>query len=365
MRSRCSNVSARSKEYAIASATTTTGARRPTLHDVAETAGVAVSTVSRYLNGQLSLMPDTETRILAAMEKLNFSRTTKSSRGKSTRPGVIGLIVPQIGSTYFARLTQSIVRAADGHGLAVIVASTLSQARKQVEYVEMLAARDVVGIIYAGNTTSNSALSNLVQSGLPVVVIDEALVGGVPIDTVVVDDYAGAYQATAHLTSLGHERIALVTGPSDLLSVGERARGYRDAMLRAGLDPTEQVQLSGAFSEEFGVGVLSHLLAAPQPPTAVFAASDTIALGIVVGARNLGVRIPEDLSIVGFDDTPEAALISPRLTTVRTPLDRMAASALTLLAARIEDPSGPAQTIVTAVALVMGDSSEPPTQRLP
>lgn len=334
--------------------------RRPSLHDVAEHANVAVSTVSRYLNGQLTVKPDTESRILRSMEELGFSRTTRSTRSKASRSGVIGLVVPQIGNTYFGRIAESVVSAADAHGLSVLMASTLSHSRKQLEYVDLLAAKDVAGIVYAGNTTSNRALSGLIESGLPVVVIDEALVGTPPVDTVVVDDYAGAYQATAHLTSLGHERIALVTGPSGLKSVAERRRGFADAMTRAGLDPDAQVHLSGAFNEDFGVGALSHILAAPSSPTAVFAASDTIALGIMLGAKNLGVRVPEDLSIAGFDDAPGAGYVSPRLTTVRTPVDRMAASALTLLVERIDHRPAGVQRVVTPVALVVGESTAPP-----
>lgn len=336
--------------------------RRPSLHDVAENANVAVSTVSRYLNGQLALKPDTESRILRSMEELGFSRNARSTRSKASRSGVIGLVVPQIGNTYFGRIAESVVAAADAHGLAVLMTSTLNHSRKQLEYVDMLASKDVAGIVYLGNTTSNRALSGLIESGLPVVVIDEALVGTPPVDTVVVDDYAGAYQATAHLTSLGHERIALVTGPGGLKSVAERRRGYTDAMVRAGLDPDAQVHLSGAFSEDFGVGALSHILAASSSPTAVFAASDTIALGIMLGAKNLGVRVPDDLSIAGFDDTPGAGYVTPRLTTVRTPVDRMAASALTLLVERIDHGSTAVQRVVTPVALVVGESTAPPAQ---
>lgn len=334
--------------------------RRPSLHDIAETANVAVSTVSRYLNGQLPLKPDTESRVLQAIEELGYSRVPRAGRGTKISSGVIGLVVPQIGNVYFGRIAESVVAASEAQGLSVVIASTFNHSRKQLEYVELLAEKDVAGIIYAGNFTSNRALSALIEAGTPVVVIDEALVGAPPVDTVVVDDYAGAYQATAHLASLGHERIALVTGPAGLQSVQERRRGYRDALIRAGLDADQQVVLSGAFSEDFGVGALSHLLSSPLAPTAVFAASDTIALGIMMGARSVGVRIPDDLSVIGFDDIPGAGYVSPRLTTIRTPVDKMAAAAVTMLVERIDNPNRPVQTQVTAVALVAGESSSAP-----
>lgn len=334
--------------------------RRPSLHEIAESAQVAVSTVSRYLSGQLPLKPDTESRVLQAMEELGYSRSDHSTRGRPTHTGVIGLVVPNIGSSYFSRIAESVVATAEAQGISVVITSTLNHSRKQLKYVELLNSRQVSGIIYAGNYTSNKALSSVIAAGLPVVVIDEALVGAPPVDTVLVDDYAGAYQATAHLVSLGHEKIALVTGPSSLKSVHERRRGYEDALRRADIDPAEQLYLSGAFAQDFGVGALSHILAAEQRSTAVFAASDTIALGIMTGARNLGVSIPDDISVVGFDDIPEASYITPRLTTVRTPVEKMAGTAVAMLVDRIDSSDRPVSTSVTAVALVVGDSSAAP-----
>lgn len=339
---------------------TVADARRPSLHDIAEAAQVAVSTVSRYLNGQLPLKPDTEARVVKAMESLGYVRGSRTSRAKPTRLGTIGLIVPQIGSEYFGRIADSVVASAESQGFSVLIASTQNHSRKQLEYVELLADKEISGIIYAGNYASNLALSAVIEQGTPVVVIDEALVGAPPTDTVLVDDYAGAYQAVAHLISLGHRRIALVTGPPTLNSVHERRRGYEDALSRAGIDPDAQVQLSGQFSEDFGVSAISRLMVSKEPPTAVFAASDTIALGMMVGARNSGIAIPDDLSIVGFDDSPGAGYVSPRLTTVRTPVDKMAATAVTALIDRIEHPSRAIQVAVTPVVLVIGESSAPP-----
>lgn len=340
---------------------TTAVDRQPSLHEIAQAAGVSVSTVSRYVNGQLALKPDTESRVRAAMEALGYSRSARGSRSRATRSGVIGLVVPQIGSAYFGRIAERIVAAAESQGLSVLVASTLSHARKEKHYVSLLIERSVDAVVYAGNHTSNPALSRVIESGVPVVVIDEALVDGPPVDTVVVDDYAGAYQAVAHLTSMGHERIAFVSGPPALASVKERGRGYRDALMKAEIDPDSQVTLSGAFSEDFGVGALSHLLAADRPPTAVFAASDTIALGIMTGASNLRVRIPDDLSVVGFDDVPAAGYVSPRLTTVRTPVERMASAAVTMVIEHLDDPRCPVQRVVLPVALVLGETVAAPS----
>lgn len=337
--------------------------RRTSFRDIAAAAGVAVSTVSRYLNGQMILKPETEARVLQAMDALGYAQSSRRPNAPVVRLGVIGLVVPQIGNDYFSRIADSVVTSAESQGFSVLIASTQNHSRKQLEYVDLLAGAAVSGIIYAGNYVSNSALSSVIEQGTPVVVIDEALIGAPPTDTVLVDDYAGAYQAVAHLAALGHQRIALVTGPSSLNSVQERRRGYIDALRKANIDPDDQIQISGEFSEDFGVGAVSRLMAAKEPPTAVFAASDTIALGVMIGARNSGISIPQDLSIVGFDDSSGAGYVTPRLTTVRTPLDKMAAMAVAALIERIESPRRPAQTAITPVVLVVGESSAPPKSR--
>lgn len=335
--------------------------RPPNLHDIAKSADVSVSTVSRYLKGQLSLKLDTETRVLKAIKQLGYSRSVRPTHEPST--GVVGLVVPQIGNTYFGRIADAVVAATEGHGLSVLITSTQNHSRKQLEYVELLASRDVAGIVYLGNYNSNHALSTVISRGTPVVVIDEAMTNVPPVDTVLVDDYAGAYQVATYLTSLGHTKIALVTGPVKLQSVRERTRGYRDALDRAGLSHENQVVLSGEFNQDFGATALSHLLSAPEPPTAVFAASDTIAMGMMLAAETHGISVPDDLSVVGFDDVPDARYIVPRLTTVRTPIDRMASVAVSLLVDRIDDPTRPVSQVNVGVSLMVRGSTAEPRKR--
>ncbi|MCW2529241.1 MAG: LacI family transcriptional regulator, partial [Pseudonocardiales bacterium] len=202
--------------------------RQPTLHDVAAIAKVSVSTVSRYLNGQLPLRADTEARLLRAIGDVGYVRSDRKAPTAPPSTGVIGLVVPQIGNAQFGRIADAVVSAADGWGLSVLICSTLNHPRKQLDYVDLLSSRDVAGIVYAGNYRSNSALSKVISTGLPVVVIDEALTDSPPVDTVLVDDYAGAYLAVTYLINAGHRRIALVTGPAGLHSVNERTRAYLD-----------------------------------------------------------------------------------------------------------------------------------------
>lgn len=334
-------------------------ARRTSLRAVARHAGVSVSTVSRFVNGQLALVPDTEARVRSAMTALGYVHAARPA-ARGSHGTVIGLVVPSIASMYFGRIAERIVAAADADGIAVLTASTRSHPRKERDALDLLLGRGVAGIIYAGSHPTNTALGRVLDAGIPVVVIDEAIDTDAAVDTVLVDDYAGAYQATAHLLSAGHRRIGLLTGPNGLRSVRERRRGYRDALRRAGIEPDGGHILSGPFSEEFGAAALSRLSGTPASPTAIFAASDAIALGALRAASALGLAIPADLSIVGFDDVPAAGYVSPRLTTVRTPVERMAAAAVTTLVERMTKPSTHARSTVIPVALVTGDSVAPP-----
>jgi DNA-binding LacI/PurR family transcriptional regulator len=174
------------------------------------------------------------------------------------------------------------------------------------------------------------------------------------------DDYAGGYQATSYLAALGHRKIAFVSGPAELGSVQERYRGYLDALAKAGIDASGQVCLDGQFTEQFGMSALPHLIAPADPPTAAFVASDYIALGVLSAAETHGIRVPEDLSIVGFDDIRFSQYVRPRLTTVRSPFDRLAQVGVELLFERLADRDAPARTEVLPVELVVRESAGPP-----
>jgi LacI family transcriptional regulator len=330
---------------------------KASLQKVATEAGVSASTVSRYLNGTLSLREDTERRILDAVERTGYEHHRRRAASETVSRRIVGLILPEIGNEYFGAISDAIIESAEQQGVSVVLCSTMNHRRKQAAYVELMASLGVSGIIYVGNYATNEALAEVVRSGLPVVVLDEVQAGLPPVDTVVGDDYSGAFQATSYLLSQGHKRIALATGPAELHSVRERRRGYQDALTRAGVDPAEQTDMEGAFSDEFGAAVLTNIIASQDRPTAVFAASDIIAVGLVVAARRLGVRVPEDLSVVGFDDIPAAEYLVPRLTTVRMPLGEISRAALELLVERMEDPGLPPRNARVSVALEVRDSA--------
>ena len=331
-----------------------------TIQDVARAAGVSASTVSRYLNGQLRVSPATEAKVLGAVSELGYVPNAQARNLARRRSGVIGFVVPEISNPYFGSIADHVVEAVERHGRLVLLCSHRSQAVRQSSYIELLASGAIDGMLYLGSFRSNERLATAIADGLAVVVVDEPIAGLPPVHTVVMDDYAGGYQATSYLVALGHRRIAFVSGSAELGSVQERYRGYSDALRKAGIDPAVQVSHAGQFTEQFGMSVLPHLLGAAEPPTAAFVASDYIALGVLSSAEAHGIGVPEDLSIVGFDDIRFSQYVRPRLTTIRSPVDRLAEVGVELLFERLADPEAPARTEVLPVELVVRESAAAP-----
>jgi DNA-binding LacI/PurR family transcriptional regulator len=331
-----------------------------TIQDVARAAGVAASTVSRYLNGQLRVSPATEARLRSAVETLGYVPNAQAKNLARRRSGVIGFVVPEIGNPYFGAIADHVVEEVERRGLMVLLCSTRSQAVKEASYIDVLASGAIDGMLYLGSFRSNERLAAAIRGGLPVVVVDEPITGLPDVHTVVMDDYAGGYQAASYLIALGHRRIAFVSGPAELGSVAERRRGYRDALAKGGIDPAAQLSLPGHFTEQFGASALPRLLAGPQPPTAAFVASDYIALGMLSAAETHGIRVPEDLSVVGFDDIRFSQYVRPRLTTISSPVERLAQTGVALLFDRLAGTAGPARTEVLPVELIVRESAGPP-----
>ena len=331
-----------------------------TIQDVAKAAGVAASTVSRFLNGQLKVTPATEARLREAVATLGYVPNAQAKNLARGRSGAIGFVVPDISNPYFGTIADHVVEAVELRGLMVLLCSTRSQAVKEASYIDLLASGAIDGMLYLGSFRSNARLAAAIHGGLPVVVVDEPIAGLPGVHSVVMDDYAGGYQAASYLVALGHRRIAFVSGPAELGSVTERRRGYRDALVKGGIDPEAQLNLPGQFTEQFGASALPRLLAGPEPPTAAFVASDYIALGMLSAAETHGIRVPEDLSVVGFDDIRFSQYVRPRLTTIRSPVERLAHTGVAMLFERLAGTAGPARTEVLSVELIVRESAGPP-----
>lgn len=329
--------------------------RRPSIHAVAETAGVAPSTVSRFLNGKLEIAADTEERIRAAMATVGYAKPKRSEA--TPRAPIIAIVVPRVEIAYFADLADRISDAAERAGLESVICTTRSRGFRTGSLIEHLLALPVSGVIFAGTNKHNEGLRPFQDAGVPIVAVAEP-VRGLALDSVRVDYRSGAHQAVAYLASLGHRSLAMVAGPAWLESNTAARAGFEDAMHQCGLEANRENQLFGEISRDFGYSALSQLLLARERPTAVFVTADEIALGMYSAARDLGVILPDELSIVGSDDISTAQFLTPALTSVRLPRDKMADRAVEILLGRMEgEDSDEVADLVLPVTLQVRSSA--------
>jgi DNA-binding LacI/PurR family transcriptional regulator len=329
------------------------------LREVAQHAGVSLATASRVANGSLAVRPGTRERVEEAMRELLYVPP-----GRRAATGAIGLLVPELGNPIFPALAQAMEARATEAGLATILCNTTSAAFREVDYVHMLLERQVDGMIFISCEMTHLAgehdhYERLVDEGARLVFVNGAL-EGLNVPSVGVDERYAGYLATQHLILLGHTRIGFVAGPADYLPTREKAAGRAEALLEADLEPGMFVE-HGDFTLEGGRRAFRALLArASEPPTAVICSSDVIAIGVVQEARGLGLRVPQDLSVVGFDGIEAAAWVDPPLTTVEQPIDQIASTAVDLLSTVIAEPERSLPRVLFQPKLRPGGSTAPP-----
>ena len=293
-----------------------------TIHDVAQHAGVSPTTVSRYLNKRIELPEATAARIDAAVALHGYRPNLLARRLSTGRTEAIGLVTPEIGNPFFSALAAAIEDEAERHGYSVFMSSTRGDPAREAAALRRLDDRHVDGLILLTNGPDDGTLAEALRGRANVVLLDED-VPGVEVPKVFVENEAGAYLLTRHLIGAGHRAIAHIGGPRDLLSVRERLAGFVRAMDESGLKVLPQHVQLGAYTPEFGSGAMRAILAQPNRPTAVFAASDYLALGVMRTLKSARLAVPRDISLAGFDDMPFAELVDPPLTTVRQPIEAM------------------------------------------
>jgi LacI family transcriptional regulator len=299
-----------------------------TIQDVAAAAKVSATTVSRYLNNRLELPAETAGRIDAAIAELDYRPNALAKRLSLGRSEAIGLVTPEIANPFFAELAAAVEDEAEKHGYAVLMTSTGGRREREIASLRRLRDRHVDGLIMMTNQPDDGTLAAAVNRQGHVVLIDEDI-PGVNVPKVFVENRQGAYLATSHLLKAGHRHIVHIGGPSDLFSAMERRAGYLDALAEAEVAPPPTRH--GAYSRDFGLEAMRAILDSGQVPTAVFAGSDFIAIGVMQAIRERGFRVPEDISLVGFDDMPFADLLAPGLTTVRQPTAELGRAGLRAL----------------------------------
>lgn len=300
---------------------------RPTIYDVAQLAGVSTATVSRALNGIGQIAPRTRAAIEQAVEQLGYRPNTiaRSLVTKSTQ--TIALLLPDITNPFYAALVSGIEEHALGHGYTMLLCTTEGDAEREEQYLSLLRAKQVDGALVDGLRLPPERVARFVAEGFPIVCLDRDIASN-SIPLVQVDNQLGGRLATAHLLGLGHVRIAHVTGARALRISEERLAGYRAALAD---DFDEQLVAEGEFTEESGHAAMLGLLERRPDLTAVFAANDLSALGVLSALSASGRRVPDDVSVVGFDDLRLSAFTSPPLTTIHQPAIEIGRRATELL----------------------------------
>ena len=328
------------------------------LREVAERAGVSIRTVSYALNSPSRVAPDTLARVLAVIEELSYSPNVVARGLKTGRTGLVGLIVPHLDVPYFAEVTRELVTALRPHGLTLVVDQTDGRPDRERE----LLLEGSRGAVFDALVVSPLALTaedlSRRSPDTPVVLLGERLIDSA-LDHVLVDNTAGAYDATRHLVERGYRRIAFVghlhSPPSDTSSL--RLAGYRRALAEAGLPADEDTLVLEDFGRAMGVLAVDRLLDRRDPPDAVFCVSDLLALGAVRAAHLRGVSMPDDLGVVGFDDVEDGRYATPSLTTVSPDKRALAQETAALLTARLAGVDTPPQSIVVGHRLVVREST--------
>ncbi|QCR36080.1 LacI family DNA-binding transcriptional regulator [Nissabacter sp. SGAir0207] len=304
--------------------------KRVVLSDVARLAGLSKATVSRYLNNSIVLPQQTTQRIEDAISTLNYRGNSLARRLSKGGSETIGLVLPEISNPFFAELAEAAEAAASAHQYSLVLCVTRNNLEKESQFIRWLDTRQVDGLLFATNKPDDGRLLAELQGQSNIVLIDED-VPGAEVPKVFADNVAGGQLATRQLIDAGHRRIAYVGGPDALMSVRERREGFRQALEQAGLAYHSELVLCGDYTREFGQTAIDRLLALPEPPTAIFAGSDYLALGLLDGLRAHQLSAPKDMSIVGFDDANYAELITPRLSTIRQDAGQLGRTAVELL----------------------------------
>jgi LacI family transcriptional regulator len=315
-----------------------------TIHDVAARAGVSAVTVSRALNASAPVSAATRRRIEAAIEELGFVPNALAQGLKSRSTRTIGLVVTDVTNPFFTSIARGVEDVAHAAGYAVILCNTDEDMAKQDVYLDMLRAKRVDGLLLVPAGKDVRPLLHWRRVSGPLCLLCRTIPGldeaEAEIDVVYGENLRAAEALVSHLVEHGHRRIALVNGPRQLSTAAERLDGYRRALQRAGLPLDPALERCGYFTVEYGREAAAELLALPAPPTAFFATSNFLTVGVLAALRDNGLEAPRDVALVGMNDIPQMALIDPRITVGAQPAAEIGRQATTYLLERIAQEIG-------------------------
>lgn len=327
------------------------------LNDVAALAGVSIATVSRVINNSDKVVPETRAAVKKAMDELDYqpNRVARRLRQKGGRRHLLGLILPDIQNPFFAELARGVEDVAYANQFAVLLCNSDENLKKEAFYLDVMKAESVDGVILPPIAERDPAVLKLAQSGMPIVSVDRAL-NSTLVDTVEVDNFQGAYEAVEHLIKLGHKRIGLIAGRTNLSTSRERRRGYEEALNVAGLPLKPEFIRVGDNKQASGRALAEELLDLTPRPTALFVSNNLMAVGALEAIHAKKLKVPSEVALIGFDDLPWAEALDPPLTVVRQPAYELGRAAAETLFKRLGDRTLPASWLRLKPCLILRKS---------
>ena len=318
-----------------------------TIRDVAKLAGVSSITVSRVINNSGYVSKATRERVEKAIKELNYVPNTLATSFRSNRTYTIALVVPDVTNPFWTTVARGVEDVAAEKDYSVILCNTDEDSAKESRYIEILLRRQVDGILIAPATDDGERLLPIRSQETPCVILDRE-VKHFNADVVRCDSVAGSRELTQHLLDIGHRRIAMISGPATVSTAEDRVEGYRRALQERGLTVDENLVKRGEYKQSSGYRLMREVMTDGLSPSAVFAANNFIAVGVMEAIREAGLRVPEDIALVCFDDLPQASLIYPFLTIVAQPAYEIGTTSAELL---LEQLTGKTQRKERAVVL--------------
>jgi len=330
-----------------------------TIYDVAKKAGVSIATVSRVLNNSNVVSEKTRQRVKRAIEELNYTPNVIASALTKKSTLTLGLLIPDISNPFSSELSRGVEDASNDFGFNTVICNTDYCPEKETTYISLLRQKSVDGFIISTADYNDENVIELLKDDVPLVLLGRDIeeTEGYPIDIVGSDNIKGGYIATKHLIDLGHKKIACLLGPPRIKVNLEREIGYLRAMEEANLKVYKNLVGYGDFKLEFGYKKTLEFFKGPLKPTAIFAANDLTALGAIRAIKELGLSVPEDVSVVGYDNTILAEMTDPPLTTVSQQMRKMGYLATELLIKRIKGERTPGKRVICETDLVIRKST--------
>ena len=335
-----------------------------TIKDVANLAGVSIATVSRVMNGNYPVRAELQVRVLEAMGQLDYHPNAIARGLRRQKTQSIGVLIPQVNDSYLGMFSHIVEKTLFAHHYRALLCSIEESLEKETAYIESMLQQRVDGVIMFPRAHSRENVERLLKENIPVVMIERKL-PDLPVHHVLVRNYEGGYTGMRHLIDLGHREIAVIASYFETYPLSERIQGALDAKRDAGIELKPEDFLAIKTDErrfEVGYRLATEFLKRRSRPSAIFAMTDELAIGVLHGLAGNGVKVPEEVSVIGFDNIPAAELVSPALTTVAQPAEEMAETAGGILLRALRDGTSDIEYVTLKTKLIVRDSTAPPSR---